>query len=148
MSAQSCTFFGDTICLDPNKSENYQDIDFDWFTYCIDMWLLTLLFSLQYLSESCFGNDIKFLLPNPWVVLFFIYPTFYSLKISFTQPFSLLCHPPTWPTINNDRFPSSEIGRELRNKVRQLDFNVWTSFVNKYSHSIIITNSTKYKPSW
>ena len=26
---------------------------------------LTLLFSLQYLSESCFGNDNAFLLPNP-----------------------------------------------------------------------------------
>jgi hypothetical protein len=98
----TCTFFGDTICLDPNKSENDQDIDSDWFTYCIDIWLLTLLFSLQYLSESCFGNDIKLLLPNPWVVLFFIYPTFYSLKISFTQPFSLRCHPPPPPTINND----------------------------------------------
>ena len=37
--------------------------------------------SLQYFSESCFGNDNKFLLPNPRVVLFFIYPTFYLLKI-------------------------------------------------------------------
>jgi hypothetical protein len=25
--------------------------------------------------------------------LFFIYPTFCSLKILFTQPFSLRCHP-------------------------------------------------------
>jgi hypothetical protein len=59
-----------------------------WNVCCIDTWLLTLLFSLQYLSESCFGNDNKFLLPNPWDVLFFIYPTltFYSLKILFTQP--------------------------------------------------------------
>jgi hypothetical protein len=64
------------------------------FTYWIDLWLLTLLFSLQYLSESCFGNDNTFSLPNPWVVLFFIYPTFYSLEILFTQPFSLRCHPP------------------------------------------------------
>jgi hypothetical protein len=71
----TCTFFGDTICL-LTKSENDQDSDSDWFTYCIDIWLLTLLFSLQYLSESRFGNDTKFLLPNPWVVLFFIYPTF------------------------------------------------------------------------
>jgi hypothetical protein len=75
--------------LPPDKSENDQDSDSDWFTYCIDIWLSTLLFTLQYLSESCFGNDNKFLLPNPWVVLFFIYPTFYSLKILFTQPFTL-----------------------------------------------------------
>jgi hypothetical protein len=78
--------------LSPNKSENDQEIvtlidshivlTYDWL-------LLKLLFSLQYFSESCFGNDNKFLLPNPWVVLFFIYPTFYSLKILFTQPFSL-----------------------------------------------------------
>jgi hypothetical protein len=83
----TCTFFGDTICLLTNP-ENGQDIDSDWFTYCIDIWLLTLLFSLQYLSESCFGNDNTFLSPNPWVVLFFIYPTFYSLR----------CH----ALINND----------------------------------------------
>jgi hypothetical protein len=74
--------------------QNDQDSNSDLFTYCIDKWLLKLLFSLQYLSESCFGNDNKFLWPNPWVVLFFIYPTFYSLKILFTQPFSLRCHPP------------------------------------------------------
>jgi hypothetical protein len=79
--------------LPPDKSENDQDSDSDWFTYCKYMWLLTLLFSLQYLSESCFGNDNKCLIPNPWVVLFFIYPTFYSLKILFTQPFSLRCYP-------------------------------------------------------
>jgi hypothetical protein len=29
-----------------------------------------------------------------WVVLFFIYPTFYSRKTLFTQPFSLRCHTP------------------------------------------------------
>jgi hypothetical protein len=75
------------------KSENDQDRDSVWFTCFIDIWLLTLLFSFQYLSESCFGNDNTFLLPNPWVVLFFINPTFYSLKILFTQPFTLRCHP-------------------------------------------------------
>jgi hypothetical protein len=95
--------------LPPDKSESDEDSDSDWFTYCIDIWLLTLLFCLQYLSESCFGNDNKFSLPNPWVVLFFIYPTFYSLKILFTQPFSLPGYPPPPPppppppAINNDR---------------------------------------------
>jgi hypothetical protein len=52
----------------PDKSENRQDSDSDWFTYCIDTWLVTLIFSrifsLQYLSESCFGNDNKFHLSN------------------------------------------------------------------------------------
>jgi hypothetical protein len=44
-----------------------------------------------------FGNDNTFLLSNAWVVLFFIYPTFYSLKTLLTlQPFSLRCHPPQW----------------------------------------------------
>jgi hypothetical protein len=69
---RTCSVFGDSICVLTN------DQDSDWFTYCIDIWLMTLL---------------KSLLPNPWVVLFFIYPTFYSLKILFSQPFSLRCHP-------------------------------------------------------
>jgi hypothetical protein len=43
-------------------------------------------------------------------------------------------------------FPSSEIGRELRNKVRK--FISMFELVNKRSYSIIITNSMKYKPSW
>jgi hypothetical protein len=79
--------------LSPNKSENHQDSDFDWFTYCIDIWLLTLKFSVF----------------NIWVshalemTIHFYYPTFelfcfsftrLSLKILFTQPFSLRCHPP------------------------------------------------------
>jgi hypothetical protein len=51
--------------LPPDKSENDRDSDSDRFTYCIDIRLLKLLFSLQYLSESCFGNDNHFLLPNP-----------------------------------------------------------------------------------
>jgi hypothetical protein len=87
--------------LPPYKLGNDQDSDSDWFTCCImyahTVWLLTLLFSLRYLSESCFGNDNKFLSPNPRVVLFFIYPTFYSLKMLFTQPFSLRCPPPPPP---------------------------------------------------
>jgi hypothetical protein len=88
----TCTFFGDSICLLTNRKMLKIAGESDWFIYCIDMWLLTLLFSLQYLSESCFGND-KFLLPNPWVVLFFNFPTFSSHKSLFTQPFSLRCHP-------------------------------------------------------
>jgi hypothetical protein len=52
----TCTFFGDTICLLTNRKISKTVTLIDWFTYCIDMWLLKLLFSLQYLSESCFGN--------------------------------------------------------------------------------------------
>jgi hypothetical protein len=61
----TCTFFGDTICLLTNRKISKTVTLIDWFTYCIDMWLLKLLFSLQYLSESCFGNDNKFLLSIP-----------------------------------------------------------------------------------
>ena len=93
----TCTFFGDTICLLTNRKMIKIATLTDWLTYCIDIYLLTLLFNLQYLSKSCFGNDSKFLLPKPWVVLFFIYPTFYSLEILFTQLFSLRLHPPPRP---------------------------------------------------
>jgi hypothetical protein len=75
--------------LSPNKLENNQDSD-SHILLTYDCWHC----SLQYFSVSCFGNDNKFSLPNPWVVLFLIYPPFYVLKILFTQPFSLRCHPP------------------------------------------------------
>ena len=61
---------------------------------------MTLLFRLQYLSESCFGNDNNFLVANPCVVLFFIYPAFYSLKILFTQ--ILFGATPTHPPFDFD----------------------------------------------
>jgi hypothetical protein len=90
--------------LPPDKSESDQDYDSDWCTYCIDIWLSTLLFSLQHLSEPCSGNDNTFLLPNPWVVLFFIYPTFYSLK-NFVYPTIFSSVPPPrhkeWPVPYN-----------------------------------------------
>jgi hypothetical protein len=87
----TCIFFGDTVCLVTNR-KMIKTVT-DWFTYCIDIWLLILLYSLQYLSESCFGNDSTFLFPNfEWFC--FSFPTFYSLKILFTQPFSLRCRPP------------------------------------------------------
>ena len=93
----TCTFFGDTICLLTNWKMAKIAIPIDLhivLTYdCRHHCFLVF----KYLSESCFGNDNKFLLPNPWIVLFFIYPTFYSLKIVFTQPFSLWCHPSLTP---------------------------------------------------
>jgi hypothetical protein len=60
-----------------------------YIIYCIDLhiiWLLPLLFSLQYLSESCFGNDNKSLSPNPWIVLFFHFPI-------LTQNFEFIPNP-------------------------------------------------------
>jgi hypothetical protein len=71
-----------------------QDSDTDWFTYCIKCQMIVgvaLVLNI-YLSESCFGNANKFLLPKHGVVLFLIYRTLYSLKILFTQPFSLQSH--------------------------------------------------------
>jgi hypothetical protein len=87
--------------LPPNKWGNYQDIvtlidshivlTYDCWHMTVDIlpyltywWLLHL--SLQYFSESCFGNDNKFLSPNPWVVFFFISSTFYS-KFCSPNPF-------------------------------------------------------------
>jgi hypothetical protein len=93
----------DTICLLTNrkmiKIATLIDWLIDWLIYIlywVDIWLLTSLsVSLQYLSESCFENDNNLLLPNSWVVLFIIYPTFYSLKILCTQPlFSSVPPPP------------------------------------------------------
>jgi hypothetical protein len=67
------------------------------FTY--DCWHILLL-SLQYLSESCFGNDNIFILPNPWVVVFFHLPNL-LLTQNFVYPTLFSSVPP--PAINNDR---------------------------------------------
>ena len=54
----------------PDKSDNDQDSDSQLiYILYTDIWLLTLLFSLKYLSESCFENDNTFLL-YPTVELF------------------------------------------------------------------------------
>jgi hypothetical protein len=100
--------------LPPDKLENDQD-DSDWLTYSIDIWLLTLLFSLQYLSESCFRNDVLFFNLSNLVASPDLErrggggggggggrplpgnatdPTFYSLKIFFTQPLIFSSMPP------------------------------------------------------
>jgi hypothetical protein len=58
--------------LPPDKSENDQDSDSDWFTYCIesiDMWLLALLFITQ---------PVVFHLPNLLLTENFVYPTLLS----------------------------------------------------------------------
>jgi hypothetical protein len=56
---------------------------------------LTLLFSLQYLSESCFGDDNDFFITHTLELVLFSFTklTFNSLKILFTQHFFLRCHP-------------------------------------------------------
>jgi hypothetical protein len=50
--------------LPPEKSENDQDSDSDWFTLYWHMTVDIAFYSLQYLSESCFGNDKKFYCPT------------------------------------------------------------------------------------
>jgi hypothetical protein len=76
----TCTFFGDTICLLTNRKmiKIVSLIDLHIVLTCIYM-TLTLLFSLQYLSESCFRNDNDFFITQP-SSFFFIYQTFYSHK--------------------------------------------------------------------
>ena len=78
---------------------NDQDSDSDWFIYCIDIWLLTLLFSLQYLSHAIEMTTNVY------------YTNLELFCFSFTQPFThskfYLPNPfffgATPPPINNDR---------------------------------------------
>jgi hypothetical protein len=77
----TCTLFGDTICLLTN-----------WI-YCIDIWLLTLLFSLQYLIEPCFGNDITIFITQPSSQVFFHLPNL-LLTQNFVYPTLLSSVPP------------------------------------------------------
>jgi hypothetical protein len=82
----TCTFFGDNICLPTNrKMVKIVTLIDSHIVLTYDCWHCFL--SLQYFSESCFGNDNKFLLPNPWVVLFFIYPPFPYSKFCLPNPF-------------------------------------------------------------
>ena len=71
-------FFGNTICLLANRKI---------------IKIVTLIDLHIVLTNDCWHCFLVF---NIWVshALVFIYPTFYSLKILFTQPFSLQCHPP------------------------------------------------------
>jgi hypothetical protein len=83
----TCTFFGDTICLMTNRKMMKIETLID-LHIVLTYWLSTLIFSLiRYLSESCFGNDNKFLLPNPWVVLLFITQRFIHSKFCLPNPF-------------------------------------------------------------
>jgi hypothetical protein len=66
--------------LPPDKSENDQDMvtPIDLHIVQFDIRLLTLLFSLRYLSESCFGNDNVFHLPNLLLTQNVVYPILLS----------------------------------------------------------------------
>ena len=66
-----------------------------------DCWLSA--FQSSIFEWVMFGDDNKFLIPNLWlcVVLFSIYPNFYSLKILLPNPFLFGAS----PAINNDRGP-------------------------------------------
>ena len=78
--------------LPPDKSENDQDSDSVIDLHVVFTYVCRHCFSsLQYLSHAL--EMTKFLLPNPWIVLFLIYPTFYSIKSLFTLSFSLRFYP-------------------------------------------------------
>ena len=80
----------------PENMDNkfvWPDSDSDWFTYCIDIWLSTLLFSLQYLSVYHVLEMTTHLLPNPLLTQNSVYPTLFS---SVPPP------SPPLPAINND----------------------------------------------
>jgi hypothetical protein len=85
--------------------------------------LLTLPFGLQYLSESCFGNDINFLLPNPSVVLFCFSFTKVLLTQNFVYPTLFSSVPP--PAINNNRFLKDHLNELYTTtiKLRYSEFN-------------------------
>jgi hypothetical protein len=89
----TCTFFRDTICLLTNRKmiKIVTLIDLPIVLTC-NCWHCFLVFNI-WVSHGL-EMTIHFYLPNPWVVLFFIYLTLYSFKILFTQHFSLLCHRP------------------------------------------------------
>jgi hypothetical protein len=101
---------------------------FLWSTICllrnrkmIKMVTLIHLHIVFYFKSSCFGNDNKFLLPIPWVVLFFTYPTFYS-KFCLPNPFLF----GTTPTINLTSLQNRQGWSQI---VIILLYN-WFAFVN------------------
>jgi hypothetical protein len=89
----TCTFFGNTICF--VKMIKIVTLIDSHIVLTNDCWRHCFSVNNILTVSHVFEMTIHFyLIPNPWVVLFFIYPTFYLLKILFTQPFSLRCHPP------------------------------------------------------
>jgi hypothetical protein len=66
------------LYMSPNKSENDEDSDSDWFTYCIDIWLLTLKFSV---FNIWVGHALE-------MTINFYHPTFELFRFSFTQHFT------------------------------------------------------------
>jgi hypothetical protein len=73
----ACTFFGDTICLLTNQKMIETVTLIDWFTYCIDIWLLTLLLVFNIWVSHALEMTINF-----------YHPTLELLCFSFTQPFT------------------------------------------------------------
>jgi hypothetical protein len=70
--------------LPPDKSENDEDSDSDWLIYIL-YWHMTVdikVFNI-WVSHTL---EMTIIFYYPTLELFFIYPTFYSLKILFTQP--------------------------------------------------------------
>jgi hypothetical protein len=77
----------------PDKSENDQDNDSDWCTYCIDIRPLTLLFSLQYLSDHALEMTIN--------LYYLIILELFCFWFTQTSCHSKFCLGPP-PAINND----------------------------------------------
>jgi hypothetical protein len=82
----TCTFFGDTICLLINRKMVKIVIDLHVvLTY--DCWCF----------DTCFGDDNKFLLPNPIKLFCFSFTCNLLLNQNFVYPtlFSSVPHPPS-----------------------------------------------------
>jgi hypothetical protein len=77
-----CTIFGDNyICLLTNrKMIKIVTQDSDWFTYCIDIWLLTLLFghALEMTIHFYYPTFYSFIISNLLLTQNFVYPTLFS----------------------------------------------------------------------
>jgi hypothetical protein len=87
-------FFGDTICLLTNRKMTKIATLIDLHIVLTYDCMLTLLFSLRYLNESCFENDNTFLfirplscfvfhLSNLLLTQNFVYPTLGKCKLVF-----------------------------------------------------------------
>jgi hypothetical protein len=104
--------------------------DSDWFTYCIDIWLLTYC----HIDDCCFSVSNISVSHALEMTIHFYHPTHELFSFSFTQPFthSKFCSPYPFlfgatPAINNDRSL-----RQVKNKKCTLG-NIAAQWVN-YRH--------------
>jgi hypothetical protein len=124
--------------LPRNKSENDQDSDsdwlIDWFTYCIEIyncWHCFLVFNI-WVSRHALDHDNNFLLPNSWVVLFFIYTTFQNFV-----PVPTTNNDRDWPVLRIKYVSLDETRTELSN-LHVWNIFCWSFYVKKdhfFAHS-------------